>query len=162
MAGFNADILLNVSSTKAEKAIQQVEKSLAKVERRASDIDVKFDVDDAHIRRAKKLLDSLTRVRRVKVVVDEQVRRSGGGSGGSNAGSIGAGSTVAGLLPAAASAGAITALPKALQAATQQSSALATTVKEVTLSFQDVVALAQRQYELMLKAEKAEQDIKIP
>ena len=118
---------------------------------------VKFNVDTSQIQRAERLLDNLTAVRKVKVVVEQDVQQralppAGGGAG--------VGPAIAGLLPAAASVGAVAAIPKALEAATQKGGALVATVKQVESSFQDVVALAQRQIVLTQAAAEAEEKIK--
>ena len=107
MAAFDADILLDVLTGPAERQVRKLETRIDRLDRKASDIDIKFDVDDREIRRADRLLNNLERTRRVKLRVDEQVNRSSGGT-----------STSAGLLPglvagSSASAG-ITAATKKL------------------------------------------------
>nr|BDD45718.1 hypothetical protein 22 [bacterium] len=154
MAAFNADVLLDLITGPAERQVKKLETKIDRLERKAGDIDVKLDVDDQDIRRANRLLDSLERTRRVKLQVDERVNRSGGGGNSSSGGQI------AGLLPAAASVGAVASLPRAFQAAEQKAGALVATVKEVESSFQDVVALAQRQIVLTQAAAEAEEKVK--
>ena len=53
----------------------KLERSVTQLERKASDIDVRFDIDDREIRRADRLHDNLTRSRRVKLQVDERIQR---------------------------------------------------------------------------------------
>ena len=60
MAAFNADVLLDLQTTKAEREVKKFERSIDRLERKASDIDVKFDVDDRELRRAGRLLDRLS------------------------------------------------------------------------------------------------------
>ena len=139
MAAFDADILLDLITGPAERQVKKIESKIDRLDRKAGDIDVRFDIDDREIRRADRLLDNLSRNRTVKLRIDEQVRRSGG-SGGSGGG----GSTLAGLLPAAASAGAIAALPKALGQATQNTEQLKRALDESGDALNEIVALSQR------------------
>ena len=85
MAGFNADILLDLITGPAERQVKKLGRAVDQLERKASDIDVRFDIDDRQIRRADRLLNNLTRSRRVQLQIDERVNRSGGG-GSSTAG----------------------------------------------------------------------------
>ena len=52
-----------------------MEWSVTQLERKASDIDVRFDVDESQIRNADRLLTRLERTRRVKLQVDERIQR---------------------------------------------------------------------------------------
>ena len=85
MAQFNADVLLDLQTTKAERQIKKFTRQVDRLDRKASDIDVKFDISDREIRRANRLLNNLTCNRVVKLKIDEQVIRSGGANAASGA-----------------------------------------------------------------------------
>lgn len=107
---FNAEILLDLITGPAERQVKKLERSVDRLEQKAGDIDVRFDIDDNEIRRANKLLDNIERTRRVKVLVDERVNRTGSGSGGGSAGAAAA------LLPGlAAGASASAGITKATE-----------------------------------------------
>ena len=51
MADFNAQIVLGADAKKAYREITKVERSVDKLDKKASNIDVKLKVDDSGIRR---------------------------------------------------------------------------------------------------------------
>ena len=52
-----------------------MERSVTQLERKASDIDVRFDVDESQIRNVDRLLTRLEQTPRVKLQVDERIQR---------------------------------------------------------------------------------------
>ena len=146
MAAFNADILLNVASTKAEKAIKKVENNLTRVAKKASSIDVKFDVDEREIRRADRLLNNLARNRIVKVRIDEQVRRSGGGGSSSNASSsaVSAAALLPGLAAGATASAGINKASKELKEAARALTPLESATEKVVENIQRSTVAAGR------------------
>ena len=98
MAQFTADVLLDVVSQRAERALKRVERSVDRIDKKAGDIDVQFDIDTAAIRRAERELQKLEKRRNAAFGVS--------GTGGSGGGGGGGAGIFASLLPAAAVASA--------------------------------------------------------
>lgn len=127
MASFNAEIQLSANARRALGEVNKVENAVTRLDRKAGDIELAFKLDDQQIRRAGRLLDNLERVRRVRVVVEEDARQQSSPTSGG-------GGNIAGLLPAVAASQAITktvaALPAALNQSTASSKALAGALRD--------------------------------
>ena len=177
---FNAEILLDLLTTQAERSLKKVEKSLAKVEKRASDIDVKFDVDRNSVRRVERALANVdkNRIVEVDVVIDQgdlnRVQRqlnSLEGRATAAASGLGARPSAALLPAAAAAAGAGAAgrspaqqeslrnagLAAELRNATSEAAQLRKAVQGVETSYEEIVALSQQQSVLVQARADAEE-----
>ena len=78
MAAFNADVLLDLVTSRAERELKKFERNFDRLERKTSNLDVGVKVDSSQIRRAERELKRLERTRRAAVGVSG----TGGGGGG--------------------------------------------------------------------------------
>ena len=122
MADFAAQIQLSANALKAYQEIGKLEKRINRLDKKASDIDLKVDVDRNPLRQIERFLNRLTRDRTVKIRVDQ----TGGaaGAGAAAAGGIGVGGLAAAGALGGSIANALNPTRKAEQATKDLASAI--------------------------------------